>query len=384
MDAGALVVLGSATPAIESFYDASQGKSVRLVLSERVEKRPLPAVEIVDMRRPVKEKLNPIFSPALESAVRETVAKKEQVMLLLNRRGFSTRVHCSSCGYVAGCENCRVSLAYHFDKGILLCHSCGYRSAPVRLCPGCQKNYLHYFGIGTQKVQEEAQRLFAGVRMSRMDTDSMARKDAHEMMLKAFKNHEIDILIGTQMIAKGHDFPRVSLIGVISADTALHLPDFRAAERTFDLLTQVAGRAGRGDIPGRVLIQTHVPHHYSIQSAKHHDYLEFYEKEIGFRRELRMPPFSELVRIIFAGPLEKEVIRQIFLFGKLLEVIMRDSENLSVLGPAPCLISREKGSFYWHLFAKGPSVTLVNPLLKQALAQFKKSRVTITVDVDPQ
>ncbi|MBI2095712.1 MAG: primosomal protein N' [Candidatus Omnitrophica bacterium] len=239
----AVVVTGSATPSLESFFESEAGGVRRLSLPERIERRPLPAVEIVDMRRQFQGKMPLIFSKTLEEGIRESFSKKEQAMLLLNRRGFSTYLHCASCGYVMVCENCRISLAYHYDKASLFCHVCHYRTTPQRLCPGCRKGYLHYFGIGTQKVESEAARLFPGARIGRMDSDSTLKKDAHELILRAFKRREIDILIGTQMIAKGHDFPHVSLIGVISADTALHIPDFRAAERTFSLLTQVAGRA---------------------------------------------------------------------------------------------------------------------------------------------
>ncbi len=315
--------------------------------------------------------------------MRESLAKKEQIMLLLNRRGFATHLHCGACGFVMKCEHCHISMAYHFDKGILLCHLCQFRAEPVRLCPGCKKNYLHYFGAGTQKVYEEARRLFPEARLERMDTDSTQKKDAHETILRSFKKGQIDLLIGTQMIAKGHDFPNVSLIGVISADTALHIPDFRAAERTFDLLTQVAGRAGRGDIPGKVIIQSHVPHHYSIQSAKDHNYLEFYTSEIEFRRELFMPPHTSLVRVIFSGLVEKEVIRQILLLARILE-LKGAEEGIRILGPAPANVAREKGQFHWNFYLKGSEVPRINRLLRGVLAEFKKSRVTITVDVDPQ
>ncbi len=386
-ETGAVLLLGSATPSLESYHasePASGGKIVRLELPERIEKRPLPAVEVVDMRRPVKEKKDFIFSPALESGVRDALAKKEQVMLLLNRRGFSTHLHCNACGFVMRCDHCRLSLAYHFDKGILLCHLCEFRAEPVRLCPDCKKNYLNYFGVGTQKVYEEAHKLFPDARLGRMDTDSTQKKDAHETILRSFKRGEIDVLIGTQMIAKGHDFPNVSLIGVVSADTALHIPDFRASERTFALLTQVAGRAGRGDIPGRVIVQSHVPHHYSIQSAKDHDYREFYEKEIEFRRELFMPPFARLVRVVFSGLVEKEVIRQILLFAKTIEASIGESSEIKLLGPSPAMVSREKGQFHWNFYLKGPEALEMNALLRRALGDFKKSRITMTVDVDPQ
>ncbi len=390
--ARAVLLLGGATPSLESYFSSETPTQVfsgkpeicRLELPERIEKRPLPQVEIVDMRRPVKEKRDYIFSPALESAVIAALEKKEQVMLLLNRRGFSTHLHCNGCGYVVRCENCRISMAYHFDKSILLCHLCEFRMTPERLCPSCRKSYLHYFGIGTQKVYEEAHRLFPAARLERMDTDSTKKKDGHELILRSFKRGDIDILIGTQMIAKGHDFPNVSLIGVISADTALHIPDFRASERTFALLTQVAGRAGRGDIPGKVIIQTHVPHHYSIQSAKDHNYLEFYNQEIEFRRELNMPPHTHLVRVVFSSLIEKEVIRQILVFAKTLELKLPQNPAMKILGPAPALVSREKGQFHWNFYLKGPDVFAINALLRQELAVFKKSRVTISVDVDPQ
>lgn len=379
----AVVVMGSATPSLESYFASRNDTIERIELPERIEKRPLPIVEIVDMRRQPQGKTLRIFSNLLEENVKESLAKKEQVMLLLNRRGFSTYLHCASCGYVMTCENCRISLAYHFDKASLFCHVCHFRLAPQRLCPACQKNYLHYFGLGTQKVESEAARLFPQARLGRMDSDSMAKKDSHETILRAFRRREIDILIGTQMIAKGHDFPNVSLIGVISADTALHIPDFRAAERTFDLLTQVAGRAGRGDIPGKVLVQTNVPHHYSIQSAKDHDYREFYDKEIVLRKELKMPPFTHLVQVILSGYSEKDVMRQILGLAKLLETRL-DGAQFTVMGPAPCLISKERGEFRWNLYLKGASAEEINPALREVLGEFKKTKVRLTIDVDPQ
>ena len=379
----AVLLLGSATPSLESFYESELKKIVRIDLPERIEKRPLPIVDIVDMRRISEGKAQRIFSLILEKNIRESLSKKEQVMLLLNRRGFSTYLHCASCGYVMTCQNCRTSLVYHYDKGSLFCHVCHFKSVPQRLCPGCQKNYLHYFGMGTQKVESEACQLFPNAKIVRMDSDSTQKKDAHETILRAFKRREIDILIGTQMIAKGHDFPNVSLIGVVSADTALHIPDFRAAERTFDLLTQVAGRAGRGDIPGKVLIQTTVPHHYSIQSAKDHDYLGFYEKEIIFRKELEMPPFKALIRVIGSAQGEKELVRQLLMLVKEIESGM-DKKNFKILGPAPCLVSKERGLFRWNFYVKGPGFEELNRLFKESLRRFRPRGVLLAVDVDPQ
>ena len=264
----------------------------------------------------------------------------------------------------------------------LLCHVCQHREKPDRLCPGCQKNYLHYFGIGTQKVEQEAKRLFPGARVGRMDTDSTSRKDAHEEILRAFQRREIDVLVGTQMIAKGHDFPHVSLIGVVSADTALHRPDFRASERTFDLLTQVAGRAGRGDIPGKVLVQTFVPHHAAVQSAKDHDFYEFYENEIVIRKELALPPFTRMAQLVVKGKSEKEVVRHILTFTRHAETEMAGS-GVKFLGPAPCVTSKQHGQFFWNLYAKGPDVDDLVRRLKQALDGFKRSGVVFTLDVDP-
>ncbi|HTL70437.1 MAG TPA: primosomal protein N' [Candidatus Eisenbacteria bacterium] len=378
----AVLILGSATPSLESYRASDLGLVRRVELPERIEKRPLPEVEVVDMRLP-DGKSDRIFSGRLQERVRECLARGEQAMLLLNRRGFSTHLHCSSCGYVATCPNCRISLVYHYDKASLFCHVCHYRSSPDRLCPACRKHYLHYFGVGTQRVESEAAKLFPGARLGRMDADSTSKQDSHEAILRAFKKKEIDLLIGTQMIAKGHDFPNVSLIGVISADTALHIPDFRAAERTFDLLTQVSGRAGRGDIPGRVVVQTYVPHHYSIQSAKDHDYKEFYEKETVFRQELGMPPYSRLARVVMSGAIEKEVVRQVMLLARFVESRV-DAQLYRVLGPAPCLTSKEKGLYRWNFYLKGPSSEEVGARIKAALSEFKKLKVTVTVDIDPQ
>jgi primosomal protein N' (replication factor Y) len=379
----AVLILGSATPSMETFHEAQTNQIGYVYLSNRIENRPLPVVDIVDMRRQRDVKRERIFSQPLEEAIKQVLVKKEQVMLLLNRRGFSTHLHCASCGYVMSCPNCRISLAYHFDTASVMCHVCHHTAVPQRLCPGCQKNYLHYFGIGTQKVEQEAKMLFSSARIARMDTDSTSRKDAHEQILRAFQKQQLDILIGTQMIAKGHDFPNVSLIGVVSADTALHIPDFRASERTFDILTQVAGRAGRGDVPGRVIIQTSVPHHYAIQSAKDHNFLEFYDKEIILRKELMMPPFSRLIQIIGKGPDEGSLLKQMMLLAKELG-LRTQSTAIQVLGPAPSLVSKAQGSFFWHLYVKGSDIEAMISLVRKTLGEFRRGSVQLTVDVDPQ
>lgn len=382
---GATLLLGSATPSLETYYAAQTGEAALLELTDRVENRPLPKVQVVDMRLPESApgKGERVFSRALEEAVTETLSRGEQAMLLLNRRGFSTYLHCGSCGHVMTCPHCHVTLTFHADKSSLFCHVCHHRALPEKLCPKCRLHNLHYFGAGTQKVESEAARLFPQARIARMDADSTSRKDAHEIILRAFKRREIDLLIGTQMIAKGHDFPNVSLIGVISADTALHLPDFRAAERTFDLLTQVAGRTGRGDIPGRVIVQTHVPGHYSVQAAKDHDYREFYDREIQVRRELAMPPFSKLVRVIFSSPTERDAMRQGLEFARLLELGMPEG-GYSILGPAPCPNAKQEGSFHWNLYLKSAQWEPMLTQLARAAGSVKKVRGQLALDVDPQ
>lgn len=379
----AVLLLGSATPSLETYYAAMKKRIEYLHLPKRIENRPLPDVEVIDMRREPLIKGERIFSKRLEDRIKEALFKKEQVMLLLNRRGFSTHVHCSSCGFVLSCPNCRLSLTYHFDSANVMCHSCGHRTHSQKICPACQKAYLHYFGMGTQKVEAELKRLFPDAKVTRMDADSTARKGAHEEILRAFKKKEVDILIGTQMIAKGHDFPNVSLIGVISADTALHIPDFRAAERTFNLLTQVAGRAGRGDIPGKVVVQTYVPHHYAISSAKDHNYSKFYDQEMTFRNELQMPPLTEIIQIVFKSYQEKELVRQITEFSKNLSSKLPNN-SFKFVGPAPCLLSKEKGEFRWNIFLRGPSIEAIQPILRAALNEFKRKSTQLVIDVNPQ
>lgn len=380
----AVLVLGSATPSLESFYAAQKGEIEKLSLPVRIENRPLPEVEIVDMRRLPRLKDREAYSYRLEEAVKNCLQKKEQVMLLLNRRGYSTYLHCASCGHVVMCERCKISLVYHTDKSALFCHACHFKAIPQRLCPSCKKNYLHYFGLGTQKVEAETRRLFPGARIGRMDSDTTTKKGSHEKILEAFKRRETDILIGTQMIAKGHDYPNVSLIGVISADMALYVPDFRSGEKTFNLLTQVAGRAGRGDLLGRVIIQTNVPTHYTIQSAKNHDYQEFYNKEIQFRGELGMPPFSHLARLMISGLSEKTVMKQSLLAAQWMESKISSSSGLGFAGPAPALHARQRGRYQWNIILKSPEAGKLQEIIKDFFSNFKKSGVRFVTDVDPQ
>ena len=289
---GCPLILGSATPSLESFYHGEQGQYSLLELPARVSNIEMPPVEIVDMREELKRGNRTIFSRVLRGTIEERLSKGQQVILFLNRRGFSTHVFCRTCGYVERCDNCSISLTFHFHTKRMGCRHCGYERPTPQVCPECGSVYIRYFGLGTEQVEQEVVKAFPEASVKRMDADSTGRKDAHQKILDAFRLGEIDILVGTQMIAKGLDFPNVTLVGVISADTALNLPDFRAGERAFNLLTQVAGRSGRSEVGGNVIVQTYMPEHYSIQAAQGHDYLRFYREEIGYREALLYPPLS--------------------------------------------------------------------------------------------
>jgi len=379
----AIVILGSATPSLESFYAAKNGRFTLIELSERIDSRLLPEVDIVDMREEMtRAKKIPIFSQKLKEWIEKDIVGKKQVILFLNRRGFSTVISCKKCGYVIKCKRCSVSLIYHFDKKKLACHHCGFNMEPPDICPECNEAYLKYWGLGTEKVESELHRIFPAARIARMDTDSTCKRGSHDKVLSRFKNGHIDILIGTQMIAKGLDFPKVTLVGVISADTALNLPDFRSAERTFNLLTQVAGRAGRSDLGGRVIIQSYTPQHYSIQAAKTHDYNTFYDKEISLRKELYLPPFCHMVNLTLRGRKEERVFKASENLKSNLEKEIK-SKDIDILGPAPSPISKMKGLYRWNIFLRSESAESITAILKKALDKSKSSGIIITVDVDP-
>lgn len=380
----AVIILGSATPSLESFYAARTGKYTLVELPERIDARLMPEVEIVDMRDEMaRKKAVSIFSHTLQSWIQKDISANKQVILFLNRRGFSTFISCRKCGHVLNCKRCSVSLTYHFHTKKAICHHCGYKIDPPDICPECNSNYVKYWGIGTEKVESEVHRLFPSARIARMDTDSTHKRGTHERVLSKFKDHKIDILVGTQMIAKGLDFPKVTLVGVISADTALNLPDFRAGERTFNLLTQVAGRAGRGDAGGRVIIQTYTPGHYSIQAAKNHDYNDFYGKEIVFRKELNLPPFCHMAVLTFRGRKEEKVLKTAESIREKLEK-KNKLKSLEIIGPAPAAISKIKGMYRWNLFLKSSKVENITSLLGKVLRNRRREGgVIITVDVEP-
>ena len=379
----AIVILGSATPSLESFYAAKNGKFITIELSERIDSRLLPVVDIVDMREEMtRAKKVPIFSQKLREWIEKDISERKQVILFLNRRGFSTFINCRKCGYVIKCKRCSVSLTYHFDKKKLVCHHCNFNMLPPEICPECSSSYMKYWGLGTEKVESEAHRLFPAAIIERMDTDSTGKRGSHDKVLSRFKDGRVDILIGTQMIAKGLDFPKVTLVGVISADTALNLPDFRSAERTFNLLTQVAGRAGRSDLGGRVIIQSYTPQHYSIQAAKNHDYNTFYDKEILLRKELYLPPFCRMVALTLRGRKEEKVFKASDNLKAILEKADK-SKNIKILGPAPSSISKMKGMYRWGIFLRSENAENITSILKKALRENKTSGIIITVDADP-
>lgn len=442
--AGLIVVLGSATPALETYYQAERGRLRLLVMPERIGDRAagiggqghlsaslpgagreqgstgdthlpllsgegpavrplsassrspfpasslspppslqspaltgLPPVEIVDLRSELRSGNRTIFSRSLHDAIELALSLREQVILFLNRRGDSTFVLCRDCGYVMRCARCEAPFVYHSDQDDLVCHLCDAREPAPQGCPNCWGSRIRYFGIGTQKLESETRRTFPQARVLRWDRDAASARGAHEEILRTFTNHEADILVGTQMIAKGLDLPRVTLVGVISADTSLHLPDFRAVERTFELLTQVAGRAGRGPLGGKVIVQTYSPEHYCVQAARDHDYRTFFEREIEFRRQQGYPPFGELARLLYVDYGQARVQREAeHLAGQIRYLIRRDGvDGVEVIGPAPAFRHKIRGRYRWQIVLRG-----------RGLSAFI-SRLTLPprwiVDVDP-
>lgn len=378
------VVLGSATPSLESRARAQKGVYKWLRLTKRINGKALPQVHLVDMRIEAKMAIKPDISQPLKNAIENRLANHEQVVLMLNRRGYSSFLMCRECGEVIKCPNCDISLTYHRDTNSLKCHYCGHEEAVPRICPHCQSDQLRYFGTGTQKVEDELTELFPNARILRMDVDTTRRKGSHEKILQQFGNHEADILLGTQMIAKGLDFPNVTLVGVLNADTTLALPNFRSSEQTFQLLTQVSGRAGRGQKNGEVLIQTFNPDHYAIQFAKKQDYEAFFKKEMQIRHQIGYPPYYYTIQIVASYPNEADAARKMFeVQGELLNHV---SSNAVILGPTPKSIVRINNRYYYQLIIKYKKEQLLEDYLQELMMKSQKEEkngLKLVIDRDP-
>ncbi|MDD5226847.1 MAG: primosomal protein N', partial [Candidatus Omnitrophica bacterium] len=424
---GALFLMGTATPSLESMTLAERGKIDRVDLTERIDQKAMPKVMVVDLKRYEGDKRpSLLFSPPLMREIETNLKNQEGTMLLLNRRGFSTSIRCPQCGEVEKCKLCQVSLTFHQEKNLLLCHYCNYQKKVPSVCGECKAPLLRFMGFGTEKVESEIARFFPSARIARMDADTTQKKDSHGKILEKFRDQKIDILIGTQMIAKGFDFPHVTLVGVVLADVGLRLPDFRSSERTFQLLTQFAGRAGRGTKPGRVIIQTWMPEHPSIRFAKDHDFLAFYAHEKQCREEFHYPPYRSLVNIIIRSHDEKKA----YVFAREIRDVLRGElceksnthchceepqrgdaaisfkkneiaspsarndekssspesqrEDVEIIGPAPLPFYKLRGHFRWHVMLKIPKDLLLSPKIYSLLMGLKKpSGVAFQLDVDP-
>lgn len=379
----ALVVLGSATPGIESFYNAQSGKYHYIKLSQRYGAGVLPDVHIVNMTKEHDDNNWTIISRHLANRIDYALSIERQIILLLNRRGFSTVLICKECGHTCTCPNCSVSIRYHKNDNSVKCHFCGFQQQAPQVCPNCQGQQIKYKGTGIQKAEEFIKEQFPHARILRMDQDTTRRKGSHIEILNEFASGNADILIGTQMVSKGLNFPGVAVVGVITADTGLHLPDFRASERTFQLLTQVAGRAGRADNMGEVIVQTYFPEEIAIEFAKMHDYESFYAKEISTRQDLKYPPFSKLSRILVEGTdenLARSVIYDIALFIKKMQI-----KELLVLGPTPAAIAKIDTWSRFNMLLKSPNPKLQTAILSQVRSVFAKQpkSIRVVVDVDP-
>ena len=382
--AGATAVLGSATPSLESRRNVDAGKYALLRLPERIHSRPLPAVTVVDMRREfVETRQSKLFSRTLANAVEERLQAGEQAMILLNRRGFSVYALCRSCGYRVECENCSVTLTFHKREQRLLCHYCGFAAPPPKTCPICQSEYIHFQGSGSEKVEEQLRSDFPRARIARLDRDAARGRGQYEAILNGFRERLYDLLVGTQMIAKGHDIPNVTLVGVVNTDIGLGVPDFRAAERTFQLLTQVAGRAGRGDKPGQVILQTMHPEHYAVELAARQDYDAFYKRESSFRKNLRYPPFAVLAAMIVRSRKPEEALA---LSGKLARHLSPPLAGVRMMGPAAAPVVKLRTEYRYQFLLKSGSRKSIAAVLKQArkfaLTQ-SWPQTALVIDVDP-
>lgn len=387
----AVVIYSSATPSIESYYKGQTGEYALLEMTRRYNDLSLPLVEIIDMREELINGNKSIFSSKLKTEIEHNLYNGQQTILFLNRRGFSTFVSCRNCGFVMTCPHCNISLTYHANNDRLICHYCGYGVRNVSSCPKCASNYIRHFGIGTQRVEQEIKLLFPSASVLRMDVDTTRTKFSHERILNTFRDQNIDILIGTQMVSKGLDFPGVTLVGVLAADMSLNIDDYRSSERTFQLITQVSGRAGRGDIKGRAVIQTYQPEDSTIQIARTHDYQTFYNNEISIRKQLRYPPFSEIISILVSGVDENAVINRIKQIASVVKDKVENNNQIKIcnelLGPMPAPISKIKNKHRWRLLIKCTDSNRIRGMLSILLNEHYIDRnnkgLSLIIDINP-
>ena len=376
---GAVLLLGSATPSLETYYHAIKGDYGLLRLTKRIGNMPLPQIQCADMRQELKMGRRSVISQPLQQLILDTLAKKEQLILMLNRRGFSTFVMCRSCGETIKCPQCTMPLVYHRD-GRLLCHHCDIQMPVPDTCPKCGSHYIKYFGSGTEKLEQELSQLVPQARIVRMDRDTTSRKFAHTEILDKFRRGDYDILLGTQMVAKGHDIPNVTGVGILSADSTLNMPDFRAAERVFMLITQTAGRAGRGEIPGRVVVQCYNPEHFAVQTGMAQNYGEFFKQEMRLRQALFNPPYSRLIKLIFQSPQEQEAKKMAIDLRDAYQAVFGDSTIYQAVGPAPAMMSCLRGVYRYVLLLKTGDIWGVLDFLRQ---QGMAGNMQVAVDIDP-
>ena len=377
---GCAILLGSATPSLESYHNAVAGKYELLRLTARIDDKKMPFIRIIDLRmEPVKK--SAILSERLITAINERLVKREQSILFLNRRGFSTSLICTACGYVCECPNCSVALTFHRAQNRIICHICGHTAIAPKNCPKCRDPSIRYSGTGTEKVEDAVLKLFPKAVVKRMDADAMTRRDAYRETLGAFRTGKIDILVGTQMIAKGLHFPNVTLVGIVNADLALHLPDFRAGERTFQLLTQVAGRAGRGDVEGEVFVQSFTPFHPAIQFARHHDFDGFWEEEIAHRRQFDYPPFTHMVLIQVRSPHQTRAQFSAETLARRLQEVLPPDTTLN--NPAPAPLEKSHGNYRFHVMLRTRAILRLSRALRAVLDKLTfPEDVVVSVDVD--
>ena len=380
------LVLGSATPDLTTYYKAKEKNEITLLeLTKRANNSALPKVEIVDLKQELANGNRSMLSMDLYQSIEENLKNKLQTILFLNRRGYSTFIMCRNCGYTVKCKNCDISMTYHSYENKLKCHYCGYEEKLVKICPECGSDKIRYFGTGTQKLEQEIHKQFPQAKTIRMDVDTVTKKNSHEEILNKFKNEDIDILIGTQMVVKGHHFPKVTLVGVIAADSSLNIDDYRATERTFQILTQVAGRAGRENLPGKVIIQTYNPENFSIQEAQKQNYDKFYETEIALRKQLKYPPFCDIIVIGFNSTNEDEIKKvSQEIFEKLKDKI--DKEQFNIFKPMPSPIDKIQNKFRWRIIIKGNMTEEANKIFNDTLKEIYQKNyknTKITIDVNP-